>query len=226
MHIFTRTAVLTACLLAPSIAIADDSGWHLGASLGLSQASEPAPLFSQTAAYGEPAFTHFESSSGDRDSTAVQLEGGYWSATTNMGVQFGYLNLGQYTHFVRGFTYLDCQLCGGFGFVDSSKVKVSGTTLALAGRWPLSASTELIGKAGIFLNQVTYYDVTNFGSPVALTYPHKSIDVAPTVALSFGWNFASHWEALLELDKYFAVGDSKYGMFNVTALSFGFQYHF
>lgn len=50
--------------------------------------------------------------------------------------------------------------------------------------------------------------------------------MAPELGLTLGWKVDTHWEALLGVDEYFKVGDSKYGTFSVLVLSFGLQYHF
>ena len=227
MRISFSLAILAACLLAPSIAAADagdeGSGWYLNGGLGLSHASEPAPLIGQTP--GPQLLTTYSSSTGDQDSTAVELGGGYWFGP-NGGLQAEYLDLGQYTHFVHGRRFLDCQLCGSEGFVESSKVKVEGMRIAFTPRYAFSEGFELIGRAGIYVNQVTYYDVTNFGVPSFQKYPQKRVNVAPELGVSLGWHVTEHWEALVGLDDYFKVGDSKYGTFNLGTLTVAVQYHF
>lgn len=171
MRLTFRLCIFAAVLLPPSIAAADDSGWYLDGSLGLSHASE-APLVARSAR--EADFTHYTSSSGDQDSTGLGLGGGYWFGP-NGGLQAEYVDLGQYTHLARGRTFLDCQLCGSFGFVESAKAKLSGLRLAVTPRYALSADVELVGRLGILVNQVTYYDVSNFGVPSFQKYPQKRI---------------------------------------------------
>jgi hypothetical protein len=155
----------------------------------------------------------------------VRLGGGYWFGPHG-GLQAEYLDLGQFTHLVHGRSFFDCQLCGSISFIESSKVKVKGLRLAVTPRWALAADIELVGRAGLFVNQVTYHDVTNFGVPSFQRYPQTLINFAPELGLSLGWKLDAHWEALAGLDDYFKVGDSNYGTFNVMALTVGIQYHF
>jgi hypothetical protein len=54
MRILARLGILAACLLLPAIAAAD-SGWYLDGGLGMSHASERAPLIEQTP--GPQSFT-------------------------------------------------------------------------------------------------------------------------------------------------------------------------
>src|SRR5690242_17624559 len=203
MRVICRLGLVAACLLLPAIAAADDSGWYLDGGLGMSHASEPAPLI------GRAGLTTYSSNIGDRDSTALALGGGYWFGP-NIGFQAEYLDLGQYTHLVHGRTFLDCQLCGSVGFVESSKVKVKGLRFAVTPRYALSTDVELVGRLGVLVNQVTYYDVTNFGVPSFQKYPNTLINFAPDLGLSLGWKMDTHWEVLIGLDDHFKVGDSKY----------------
>ena len=220
MRLAFRLGILAAVLLVPSIAAADDSGWYLGAGLGLSHASQPAPLESRSA--GVPV--HYRSSSGDQDSMARRLEAGYWAADHKLGVQMTYVDLGQFTHMARSVIYLDCPLCGGSPLTESAKVKVRGETLAVTARWTLSESVGLIGRAGVFVNQATYEEHDNITTSFPLQVTNTR--VAPVLGLSLGWTVTTNWETLLGLDQYLRVGDTKYGTFNVTALSVGVQYHF
>lgn len=220
MKFFFRIGVLAIFLFAPAIAVADDFGWYLDGGLGISHSSEPAPLIPK-----EAPFTHYSSSTGDQDSTVLGLGGGYW-LSPDTGLQSEYLDLGQFTHLARGRTFFDCPLCGSYGFVESSKAKVKGLRLSITRRYSFADDLELVGRLGLFVNQVSYYDVTNFGVPSFQKYPGNRIDVAPELGLSVGWKLDAHWEALVGLDDYFDVGDSKYGQFNVTALTLDVQYHF
>lgn len=224
MRISFRLGILVVCLLAPSIAAAEDSGWYLGGGAGPSHASKPAPLYSQTAIFRGFEGATYSSDSGNQDSTAIRLEGGYWF-TSHVGVQLSDVDLGHYTHFARSTVERECQFCPAYGLVESARAKAHGVTLVVTGRWPMSGSVELIGRAGLFRSRVTYSEDDNFASGI---YHIKSSNTSPTAGLSFGWNLNAYWEALLGFDEYFGIGDYKnwFPSFNVTVVSLGVQYHF
>src|ERR1051325_10543206 len=101
MNLLFRLSILIACLLAPSIAAAADSGWYVGFDWGRTTASNApggltyADSFGITIPYGDPALKTSRTTS--LRSTSKKVEGGYW-VNPYAGLQVGYLDLGTYSN--------------------------------------------------------------------------------------------------------------------------------
>jgi hypothetical protein len=226
MNIFCRLGILAACLLAPSIAAADDSGWYLGFGLGQSRLSAPPTLFSQDAGFRSGADVFYSSDSSNQESTAKRLEGGYWF-NPNFGLQVSYMDLGESSRFARGSFQIQCQTCyATYHFIESARVKARGVALSVTPRLRLTDSVDLIGRLGIFRNRTIYSEDNNGVLFLPDSHTFEGPGLAVTGGVSLGWDFKGHWEALLGVDEFTGIGDSKYGTFSVTVISLGIQYHF
>jgi hypothetical protein len=222
MRISFRLGVIALCLLAPSIAAADDSGLYLGFNLG--------PTLASRASYSTDVFPHGLNPSPDfryyssLDSAGGDLEAGYWF-TPYIGEQISIVDLGQYSALAKiGCPGAPC----GVSTLDSPRIKARGATLALTGRLPLSNELELVGRAGLLWSDTTYdEDVGSLTSTGHFPESHYVKGSASGVyGVSLGWNFKEHWEALLGWDLYTGLGGDRFNTFNVNLLSLGIQYHF
>lgn len=243
MRLLFGLGILAACIGAPSVAAADDSGWYVGGELGRTTVSTrpvDAPVAGSyyfSAPHNDPALVITRSS--DLSSTSAEVEAGYW-INSYVGLQAGYLDMGTYSDVVR-YHYPSAKICYfsrcGSNFTDSNKLHVSGSVLALTGRLPLPAGFELLGRLGLFSGQATY-DESTAGIKDVIT-PKDSLDYsAVDRGLGLGWRFAAHWGVQLWWDKYNHSGPQPYrgnvGLvlygpytpFDVKGYSLAVQYHF
>ncbi|HEY1772967.1 MAG TPA: outer membrane beta-barrel protein [Gammaproteobacteria bacterium] len=230
MRLSFRAGFVAACLLAPSIAAADDPGWYVGFDVGAAKATTvpgalrplPEPNFPSN----DPGLAF--ASSGSTGSTSTEVEGGYWF-NSYVGLQAGFLDLGS---FARDFHTLDSDskvcigaVCGSDSD-DAEKVKASGVAVAVTGRWPLSEDFDLLGRAGVFASHTTFEEEETVDFQTVDSAHLSKDDFASDFGAGLGWKFMSHWEAQLRWDQYAHLGGGDFTTFNVRVSSLSLQYHF
>ena len=244
MRIAICLAALAACLLAPSIAAADDFGFYVGFDLGRTHASEApggleiANYSAMSIPYGDPALT--VSTPTSLSSTSSEVEAGVW-ISRYVGLQVSYLELGTYSNALYAHDPHD-NICYGCtspsdnttDFSETTAVKVHGPVLALIGRVPLPDEFELLGKVGSLDGSSTYDERVTGLQHVRSGVSYLGDFHAWNLGGGLGWRFASHWEVELWWDVYkntkqhyvgysYAAADKQ---FDVDGYSLAVQYHF
>lgn len=224
-----RLGILAAVLLAPSIAVADESGWYVGLELGSAKATALPGDLGFFPAAGVPSGSKATiTNSSSLNSTSGNLEGGYWF-NSNVGLQAGLLDLGTYS---GGISFKDSvpdvcinTVCGSASN-DNRQVKASGVMLAVTGRVSLSEDFDLLGRIGVFLSHTTF-DETLTSDARTVDEAHLTKDnVASLFGAGLGWKFTSHWEAQWRWDLYSHLGGGDFSTFNVRVYSLGVEYQF
>ena len=222
MRIAIRSIVLAACLILPSIAAADDTGWYVGLGLGRADASA-IPYDGDFSAAGittsnNPTVTITTSTTSSASSSAV--EGGYWF-NSYVGLQAGFLDIGRYS---QNYHFHDSAPL--YDLTDDRNVKSSGETVDVTGRWLVWGGFGFLGRVGLFASHTNLNEVqvsNLFGTYQA----HETKDnFASNFGAGLGWEFASHWSAGLWWDDYAALGQGDFSKFNVRIYSLALQYHF
>lgn len=231
MRLHIRLGIFAACLLAPSIAAADDAaGWYVGLGVGAAKATTapggPDLLPSLSYPSNDPGLAF--SNTATTGATSIGVEGGYWF-NTNIGLQAGILDIGSYSadsHTQDSDSKICIGAVCGSGSDDSRKIKAGGLTFAVTGRWPLSEDFDVLARAGVFASHTTFDEERTVG-PDTVDSVHLSIDnFASDFGVGLGWTFASHWELQLRWDQYAHLGGGNFSTFNVRDSSLAVQYHF
>lgn len=244
MRVTICLTVLAACLLVPSIAAADDSGWYLGVDLGRMTASEApggleiANYSAMSIPYGDPALT--VSSPSSLSSTSSKVEAGVW-ISRYVGLQVSYVELGRYANALYAHDPHDniCYACTSpsddtTDFSETTTATVRGPVLALLGRVPLPDEFELLGKVGSFDGSATYDESVTGLQHIRSGVSYFGDYHAWNFGVGLGWRFASHWGVELWRDVYnntkqhwvgysYAAADKQ---FDVRGYSLAVQYHF
>lgn len=135
----------------------------------------------------------------DRSDNVLKLTtGGFFHP--NMGVEFGYLDVGK------------AQRLGG-------NTKAQGFNLSLVGRAPLTEQFDLLGKVG-----TTYGRTRTSGVMGAGVQTGKEDGFGVSYGLGARWTFTPQWAAVVEWENHkfqFSDGDS-----NVKLTTVGLQYRF
>ncbi|HEY1772968.1 MAG TPA: outer membrane beta-barrel protein [Gammaproteobacteria bacterium] len=221
MRLSFRAGFVAACLLAPSIAAADDAGWYVGLGVGRANASaipydgdfSAAPITTSN----NPQFKIAISTTSSASSSTV--EGGYWF-NSYFGLQTGFLDIGRFSENMH---FHDSAL--SYDSTDDRNVKASGETLDVTGRWLVSDGFELLGRVGLFASHTNLNEV-QVSSLFPTNEAHETKDnFASNFGAGLGWKFASHWDAELWWDNYAALGQGDFSKFNVRIYSLVLQYH-
>jgi OOP family OmpA-OmpF porin len=130
----TLLCVPLAALAAAQAASADDSGWYLGAGVGLADTADT----SQICCAGIPLLTGRTND----NKTSWGVAAGY-RFSPNLAIELGYVDLGELTSVVTDATgATDAR--AGVGF------SADGVTLTMIGTFPFKQKWELYLKAGVF----------------------------------------------------------------------------
>jgi OOP family OmpA-OmpF porin len=125
---------LAALAIAPA-ASADDSGWYLGAGVGLADTADTSQICCDS---GIPLLTGRTND----NKTSWGVAAGY-RFSSNLAIELGYMDLGELTSQVADATgATDAR--AGVGF------SADGVTLAMIGTFPFKKKWELYLKAGVF----------------------------------------------------------------------------
>lgn len=226
---------LAACLLAPSIATADDYDSYVGVELGRTTITPSPGGLGLSNDLGllipdDPALKITNSSS--LSSTSRNVEAGVW-LNSYVGLQIGYLYMGTFSESTRfqdphsNICYISCTS----DFTRINKVSVSGLDLAVTGRVPLPYGFELLGRAGLFEGDIKYEEDTpglapGFGGSDTMSSSDEDFGVG------LGWRFSRHWGVEFWRDRFTKMGNTFAGntmredQFNVKGYSLALQYHF
>jgi len=232
--------VLAACLLAPSVAAADDYDAYVGVELGRTTLT-PSPyglgLFNDLGLIipDDPALKITRSSS--LSSTSHNVEAGVW-LNSYVGLQIGYLDMGTFSESTRfqdphsNICFADCSLYSTSDFTEINKVSVAGLVLAVTGRVPLPYGFELLGRFGMFEGDIKYEEDTPGLAPGQLSGSDTMSGSDEDFGVGLGWRFSRHWGVELWRDRFTKMGNTFAGntmredQFDVKGYSLGVQYHF
>ena len=164
---FLTVALLAGAVLASAPALAQDSGWYAGGGLG--QAMHDVDCTGTT-------------SCDDKDA-AWKIFGGY-QFNRNLGVEFGYTNLGK---------------ASAGDAVSTTTFKTKGFEVLAVGTFPINQQFEVYGKAGLFRWNLDAKD-TVFGS-----LSESGTDL--TFGLGVKYNFTKTVGARLEWQRYNDIGN-------------------
>ena len=119
---FFMVALLAGAVLASAPALAQDSGWYAGASIGQTKAKDACTGLAGTGITCD-----------DKD-TAFSIFGGY-QVNQNFGVELGYTDLGKVTASGGGAT---------------ASIEAKGFELVGVGTYPINQQFDVYGKLGFF----------------------------------------------------------------------------
>lgn len=160
-------------LINSSSALADDSNWYLGASVGQSRAKiDDVRITAQLLGAGFATTSIVD----DNRDTAYKLFGGY-RVNKNITLEGGYFNLGQF-----GFTSTTAAPSAG---TLTGKIKLQGLNLDVVGTLPVSEKFSVLGRLG--LNYAQAKD--NFASTGLVPTPANPSPSKNQVNYKFGAGF-------------------------------------
>jgi len=201
-------SLATLVLASGSIAaVAADSGWYAGVSLGQTNADVSASgLNSALVSVGATGVVI----SVDNTDTGWKLFGGY-QINKNIGFEAAYVNLGSVT---ANATYATLA-----GSPLRSKVDVDGFQLSAVGTLPLNDTFAVFGKVGAFISKSDGTATSSVGSASA-----SANNTDWTYGLGGNWQFNQNIGLRAEWERFQGLGTSKSG--DADLYSLGIVYNF
>ena len=196
-------AVLSSGLFAGQ-AVAADSGWYVGGSLGQSKADVSAgDIKSALEAAGATGVV----ASVDNTDTAWKIFGGY-QLNKNLGFELGYVNLGTLSSSAT------------YATPAGSPVRASGDgdgfEFSVVGTLPLTETIAIFGKVGAFAWNVDATATTSLGS---VSVSEDGTDL--TYGLGANWQFMKNVSARAEWQRFSDIangGNAAVDMYSVGAV--------
>jgi len=187
---------------------AGDSGWYLGAGVGVSTESGLDGIDTTLAGYGITS-----SSTVSGTPTAWKVFGGY-QVNKYFGVEGAYADLGQ-------FTINSSVTPAGTGTATWQPNNV--WSLSAVGYLPIMDQFSAFGKLGVAYSNVNFtYSDTN-----ANAISVSNTTTSPLYGLGLKYDFTDHASVRGEFERYQNLGDSSVtGQSSVNVWSLGLQYHF
>jgi len=166
--------------------------WYAGGSFGQSKMKD--------------AGSQLIGSSFDDTDTAWKVYGGY-QFHRNVGVEFGYINLGTFK---------------GSGGGLSDNWKANGINVSAVGTWPLANEFSLLGKLGF-----TRWSVDDKFSVGAASGSAKENGIDLSLGIGAQYAFAKQWAVRAEYEVFKNVGkEATTGKSDIDVLSIGAVYKF
>lgn len=179
-------------LISSSAAMAADSGWYVGASLGQSNADySSGDLKSALEAQGATGVV----ASVDNTDTGWKLFGGY-QLNKNIGFEAAYVNLGSLT---GSATYT-----APAGSPYRTNVDVDGFQISVVGTLPLNGAFAVFGKVGAFFSNSEGTDATSLATANA-----SADNTDWTYGLGANWQFNQNIGLRAEWERFQGLGISK-----------------
>lgn len=199
-----------AVLSIPS-AVADDSGWYIGANIGRSMGDiDDEAINSQLTATGATSVTIDED---DRD-TAYKLFGGY-QYNKNFALEGGYFNLGQ-------LGYTATTIPAG---TLTGEASMSGLNLDLVGMHPFSEKFSAFGRLGVIYSQTE----DTFSSSGFVPVPANADPSENAANYKYGvglqYDFTKSLGMRAEVERY-RIDDAVGNNADVDLISIGLVYRF
>ena len=212
MKFVSKTGMLSLAVIAAiasQYAVADDTGWYLGANAGQSRAKIDDPrITAQLLGAGLAGVTIVD----DNRDTGYKLYGGY-QFNRNLSLEGGYFNLGR-------FGYVATTVPPG---TLSGSIKLQGVNLDGVGTLPITDQLSVFGRLG--LNYAQARDrFSSTGAVLAPTNPNPSKN---QVNYKFGaglqFDFTESLAMRLEAERY-RINDAVGNKGDVDLYSLGFIY--
>ncbi len=201
-------AVLAA--IASPFAMADDTGWYVGANVGQSRAKIDDARIADALVGGSAATA---SITDDNRDTGYKLFGGY-QFNRNFAVEGGYFDLGKF-----GF---DATTSGG-GTLNGN-IKVQGLNLDLVGILPITEKFSVFGRAGV--NYAEARDSFSGAGGVNVIRPNPSERATNgKFGLGLQYDFSKTLAMRLEAERY-RINDAVGNKGDIDLVSVGLVYRF
>ncbi|MEQ1591200.1 MAG: outer membrane beta-barrel protein [Thiobacillaceae bacterium] len=199
-------SLATLMLAGSSVAaMAADSGWYAGVSLGQSKADVSASdLKSTLVAAGYTGVV----ASVDNTDTGWKLFGGY-QLNKNIGFEAAYVNLGSLT--------VNATYATPAGSPARANIDVDGFQLSAVGTLPLNDAFAVFGKVGAFFSKL---DQTGTGAFAASA---STDNTDWTYGLGGNWQFNQNIGLRAEWERFQGLGSAKK---DTDLYSLGVVYHF
>jgi OmpA-OmpF porin, OOP family len=209
MNTITRwTSIALLGLLATSAAAADDSGFHVSASVGIADHADDAAL-------GVPDVGRLTGAT-DGDDTSWALTGGY-RFNRNIAIEIGYVDLGEIDAAVS-------DVEGGSDARATFTFATSGITLAMVGSFPIGNWVPYL-KAGVLFSETELdFAGTVNGASFAARVDEDSQD--PLFGAGVGYDFGEHWRVQLDVTYFMESGDPDGGESDYLSTSLGVSWRF
>lgn len=211
-----KIVLFSGLLLATGVALAQQPGFYMGASLGQAKVDlDVNSLVSDLKALG---ITNISSSKNETD-TAWKIYGGY-QFNPYLGVEGGYADFGKYTARFRG-TYF------GNGITASGDVKAYALFADVVGHLPLIDNTlSIFGKAGLAYAHTKLDASARMGANSASDHTSNN-DYVAKLGAGLRYSFTKQFAVRAEYERYFNVGKSSTtGESDVDVWSIGATLHF
>jgi OOP family OmpA-OmpF porin len=211
-----RTSFFCGLLLASGLALAQQPGFYIGASLG--QAKVDLDVSSLASDLDTLGVTNISSSKDEKD-TAWKVYGGY-QFNPYIGLEGGYADFGKFKASFNG-TYL------GNGVKASGDGDAYAIFADVVGHLPLMDNTlSLFGKAGFAYARTKLNASANVGG-ISVSEGESDHNYVPKLGVGFRYNITKQFGVRAEYEKYFNVGNSNTtGESDVDMWSIGATFHF
>ena len=187
-----------ATFFSPLAIAADEAGPYLGVGIGQTKVKDLCNV---------PGL--ILTSCKDTD-TAFKIFGGY-EFTKNWAAELAYVDFGKYP--ASGTVA---------GIPVSFNAKANGWVLEGVGTWPIADQFGVFGKIGAIVAKV---DLSESGGGVAVSQSSSSTSL--TFGVGAKWDFAQHFAARVEFERFNKVGDSSTtGTADIDLFSVGVSYKF
>ena len=211
-----KTSLFCGLLLASGLALAQQPGFYVGASIGQASVdSDSSNLASQLTSAGASNV----SVSQDDSDTAWKIYGGY-QFNPYLGIEGGYADLGKYTASATG-------RIGTNGFTASGDVDAYAIFADLVGHLPLmDNSLSIFGKVGMAYTK-TKLNASASAAGFSASASDSDSEVVPKLGIGARYNFTKQFAIRAEYEWYFNVGDeSKTGESDISVWSIGATFGF
>lgn len=211
-----KTSLMLGLLMASNLAVAQQSGFYAGASLGQAKVDSDAnSLSSDLMAIGVSNV----STSQDNNDTGWKVFGGY-QFNPHFGVEWGYADLGKYMATATG--QLRGVAISARGNVDAYAVFAD-----VVGHIPLiNNALSIFGKAGVAYTK-TKLNASASGGGVSASSGDSDGEVVPKLGLGVRYSLTRQFAVRAEYERYFNVGDkNKTGESDVDMWSIGVMVDF
>jgi len=186
-------ALVYGCILTTS-ALANDSGFYLGGSIGRAEAN-----FDTSGGFSGPIAgipTTLNSVSQNSSETAWKLFGGY-QINKYFGAEVEYVDFGSY-NFNGNFTLANVP------FSFSGTDKITGYGLAAVGTYPFSDSFAVFGKLGVFRSK----DEATVTIPNLASGSGSDDETGPVYGVGIKYSFNENVSVRGEYERFTGIGNS------------------
>ena len=215
-HLATAFVLFGAATLISPVAMAEDTGWYVGGSVGSARAKSDTSAAQWDAALGTLGIT--SQSTLDESDTGYKLFAGY-QINKNLAVEGGYVDLGEFIKY-------DSTVTAPSAGTVKTTLKNDGWTLDVVGILPLDGSFSVFGKVGAYISK-TKLEVTATGGGGAATDSASKTDTNAKFGLGANYAFTKNVGVRVEWENYSNLGDeNNTGEGDVNLFSVGITYKF